>query len=114
MQEPLARGSDGTLPYDAATDSATHIGRRGRRVVFDVTRSDIRSARVGRMHGFGIGLCQVALGRRDGLVAVLPEAIGFDLGVWLVMHKDLKSTRRVRLMFDHLASQLQVYVASGA
>jgi len=29
-----------------------------------------------------------------------------------VMHKDLKSVRRVRLMFDHLATQLHAYVAS--
>jgi DNA-binding transcriptional LysR family regulator len=62
--------------------------------------------------GFGIGLCQVALARRDGLVAVLPDSVGFDLGVWLVTHKDLRSSRRVRLMFDHLAAQLQKYIAS--
>jgi DNA-binding transcriptional LysR family regulator len=61
--------------------------------------------------GFGVGVCQVPLGRRDGLVPVLPEAIGFDLGVWLVMHQDLKSSRRVRLLFDHLATHLRAYVA---
>jgi hypothetical protein len=34
--------------------------------------------------------------------------------MWLVMHKDLKSNRRVRLMFDHLADQLRAYAASEA
>lgn len=63
--------------------------------------------------GFGIGLCQVAIARRDGLVPVLPS-IGFDLGVWLVMHQDLKSSRRIRLLFDHLAAHLRAYVASQA
>jgi DNA-binding transcriptional LysR family regulator len=63
--------------------------------------------------GFGIGICQVALARRDGLVPVLPGAIDFSLGVWVVMHKDLKSSRRVRLMFDHLALHLQRYIASA-
>ena len=61
--------------------------------------------------GFGVGFCQVALGRRDGLVPVLP-AVGFELGVWLVVHKDLKSSRRVRLLFDHLAAHLRAYIAS--
>jgi DNA-binding transcriptional LysR family regulator len=64
--------------------------------------------------GFGIGICQVALARRDGLVPVLPGAIDFALGVWVVMHKDLKTSRRVRLMFDHLAVHLQRYIASAS
>jgi DNA-binding transcriptional LysR family regulator len=62
--------------------------------------------------GFGIGMCQFALGRRDGLVPVLPGVVGFQLGVWLAMHKDLKSTRRVRLLFDHLVVELQAYIAT--
>jgi DNA-binding transcriptional LysR family regulator len=62
--------------------------------------------------GFGVGICQVALARRDGLVAVLADSIGFDLGVWMVMHKDLRSSRRVRLLFDHLTVHLQAYIAS--
>jgi DNA-binding transcriptional LysR family regulator len=62
--------------------------------------------------GFGIGVCQDALGKRDKLVPILPGVLSFELGMWLVMHKDLKSSRRVRLMFDHLASSLRDYVAS--
>jgi DNA-binding transcriptional LysR family regulator len=61
--------------------------------------------------GFGIGFCQVGLGKRDGLTPVLRETIGFDLEVWLVMHKDVKTSRRVRLLFDHLAAHLRAYVA---
>ena len=62
--------------------------------------------------GFGVGLCQVALARRDGLTPILPGEVSFELGVWIVMHKDLKSSRRFRLMFDHLAVHLQSYIAS--
>jgi DNA-binding transcriptional LysR family regulator len=62
--------------------------------------------------GFGIGFCQTAIGRRDGLLPVLRDVIGFELGLWLVMHKDLKASRRVRLLFDHLARALAAYVAS--
>lgn len=62
--------------------------------------------------GFGVGVCQAALGKRDGLVAVLPGALSFELGVWLVMHEDLRATRRVRLMFEHLAAGLRGYIES--
>jgi DNA-binding transcriptional LysR family regulator len=62
--------------------------------------------------GFGIGFCQTAIGRRNGLLPVLRDVIRIDLGMWLVMHKDLKASRRVRLLFDHLARGLAAYVAS--
>jgi hypothetical protein len=44
------------------------------------------------------------------LIAVLPNALHYALEVWLVMHEDLKATRRVRLLFDHLAAGLTNYV----
>ena len=62
--------------------------------------------------GFGIGVCQLALARRDKLAPVLPGALDFKLETWIVMHEDLKSTRRMRLMFDHLADHLSAYIAS--
>lgn len=61
--------------------------------------------------GFGIGLCQRALGRRDGLVSLFADTIQLEMGVWLVMHRDLKSSRRIRLLFDHLALHLQSHIA---
>jgi len=64
--------------------------------------------------GFGVGFCQVALARRDGLTPILQGVLEVELGVWLVMHKDLKSSRRVRLMFEHLDVALGAYIASGA
>ncbi len=60
--------------------------------------------------GFGLGMCQVALAKRDRLVPVLQGSIGFELGAWVVMHQDLKSSRRMRLMFDHLVTYLEGYV----
>jgi hypothetical protein len=41
--------------------------------------------------------------RTSEFVQVLPNAIRCALGGWLVMHEDLKTTRRVRLLFDHFA-----------
>jgi DNA-binding transcriptional LysR family regulator len=65
--------------------------------------------------GVGIGGCQENIARRmPELVAVLPNAIPYALEVWLVMHEDLKATRRVRLLFDHLAAGLARYVKGRA
>ena len=62
--------------------------------------------------GFGIGMCQLGLAKRDKLVAILPGSIDLKLETWVVMHKDLKSSRRMRLMFDHLAESLRAYIAT--
>jgi DNA-binding transcriptional LysR family regulator len=65
--------------------------------------------------GVGIGGCQDNIARRTpALVAVLPNTIQYALEVWLVMHKDWKATRRVRLLFDHLAAGLTGYVKGRA
>jgi len=61
--------------------------------------------------GVGIGGCQENIARRSPeLVAVLPSAIQHALEIWLVMHRELRATRRVRLLFDHLAEGLTDYV----
>jgi DNA-binding transcriptional LysR family regulator len=65
--------------------------------------------------GVGIGGCQDNIARRTpDLVSVLPNAFRYALDVWLVMHEDLKATRRVRLLFDHLATGLTAYVKGRA
>lgn len=52
--------------------------------------------------GFGIGLCQTALAAREpSLLRVLHE-VTFALPLWIVMHEDLKSNARYRLVFDTL------------
>lgn len=61
--------------------------------------------------GFGIGFCQAGMAKRDGLTPLLGDELGFDLGVWLVMHKDTKASRRVRLLFEHLGAHLRAYLA---
>lgn len=57
--------------------------------------------------GFGIGVCQVPIAARSpDLVRVLPDAFSLDLGLWVVMHEDLKSSSRCRAVFDALAEGL--------
>jgi DNA-binding transcriptional LysR family regulator len=61
--------------------------------------------------GVGVGGCQDAIAKRTPeLIPVLPNAFQMALEVWLVMHRDLKSEPRVRLMFDWLAAGLTDYV----
>ena len=60
--------------------------------------------------GVGFGMCQYPLARRyPDLVSVLPGTIEFELDVWIAMHEDLKTSRRMRLMFDHLAEEMSAY-----
>ncbi|MEI9991069.1 MAG: LysR family transcriptional regulator [Rhizomicrobium sp.] len=64
--------------------------------------------------GFGIGVTQLGIGRRESnLVPLLPDALKFELEIWLAMHKDLRGTKRMRLLFDHLAESLAAYAATS-
>ena len=54
--------------------------------------------------GFGIGLCQVR--GEPGMVRVLADAVSLELGVWVVMHEDLRHSPRCRPVFDALVEGL--------
>jgi DNA-binding transcriptional LysR family regulator len=61
--------------------------------------------------GIGIGGCQHNIAKQmPELLPVLAKAIQFELEVWVAMHEDLKSTRRIRLLFDWIASGLVAYL----
>lgn len=74
-------------------------------------RSDSDLAQLAALRaGFGIGGCQHRIARRErDLVPVLPRAVRFRLDMWLALHEDLRASRRVRLLFDHLAEELGRY-----
>ena len=78
-------------------------------------RTDDEHAQLGALRaGFGIGGCQVGIAAREpDLVPVLADEIGFALDMWLVAHEELRASRRVRLLYDHLAAALAGYVAIG-
>ena len=62
--------------------------------------------------GFGVGFMQRGIARRDpDLVPLFADTIGFELEMWLVLHEDLRGSRRLRLMMDHLAAGLADHVA---
>ena len=64
--------------------------------------------------GFGIGVCQVGLVRREPeLVRVMAKSFSFNLEVWIVMHSDLRTSARCRVVADALANGLAAYCASA-
>lgn len=78
-------------------------------------RSDCEHAQLAAMRaGMGICACQKGIAQRDpDLVAVLPDAIRVPLDMWLVIHEDLRTNRRVRQVYDALVEQLAAYVGSA-
>lgn len=60
--------------------------------------------------GFGIGGCQVGLARRSPeRVRVMAKSFSFNLEVWIVMHSDLRTSARCRVVADALAKGLAAY-----
>ncbi|WP_244442484.1 LysR family transcriptional regulator [Azospirillum lipoferum] len=64
--------------------------------------------------GFGIGICQVPLARRNpDLVRLLAGRFELPMGVWIAMHEDLRSTPRCRAVFDGLAAGLVDHLSAN-
>jgi DNA-binding transcriptional LysR family regulator len=77
-------------------------------------RSDSDLAQLAALRaGFGVGVTQPTIARRYGLVRVMANVVVFRLGVWIVMHENLRASRRMRSMFDHLVDGMAAYVKEG-
>jgi len=58
-------------------------------------------------HGSGIGFMAADIGDAEPLVErVLPTFPAFETDTWLVAHRELKTSRRLRVVFDYLAAEL--------
>lgn len=58
-------------------------------------------------HGLGIGIMDGNLGDAEPRVRrVLPKLEPLMFPIWLVSHRELKTSRRVRVVFDLLAEEL--------
>jgi len=61
--------------------------------------------------GLGVGAVQVQLAKqKKDLVQVLSDQLTIPLPIWLVMHEDLRASKRVRLAFNFLITELQDYL----
>lgn len=58
-------------------------------------------------HGIGIGIMPEEYGDHDPkVVRILPRAKPFPVEVWLVAHRELRTSRRIRRVYDFLAAEL--------
>ena len=58
--------------------------------------------------GLGIGMMLREVAERTpGIVRLLPDLPGTPVPIWLVSHRELRTSRRVRLVFDTLAEELR-------
>jgi DNA-binding transcriptional LysR family regulator len=114
--EPLGIDTPGhaAVGFDRDDAPLRAIGDSDPRITRDLFsfRSDSDLAQLAAIRaGFGIGWIQHGIARRDpNLVHILDQAVNFTLEAWVVMHEDLKASRRMRLMFDHLVAGLSDYM----
>jgi DNA-binding transcriptional LysR family regulator len=63
--------------------------------------------------GLGIGFAQANLvAKTPGMVALLPSVVPPPLELWLTTHRELFTNRRIRAIYDGLASALLDYLGS--
>ena len=101
------------IGFDRDSSAARAVGASGAltREAFGFrTDSDLAQFTALRT-GVGVGVCQAPLARTvPELEPVLADRIGFQLEMWLAMHEDLRSSKRIRATFDHLVAELRQYV----
>ena len=108
--------SHALIGFDRATAFVRSLGKslQGLNRNSFALRSDNDLAQLALIRaGAGIGACQVALGRRDTLVRVLPSKFALQLETWVTMHEDLRNSPRCRVTFDALVEGLQQYLATA-
>ena len=98
----------------AGIEALQSMGMQLRREMFALrTDNDIAQLSAIRA-GFGIGICQTNLARRNpGLVRLFPEEMSFHLETWITMHEDLRGVRRMRLVFNQLVSAMTAYAKAS-
>lgn len=61
--------------------------------------------------GFGVGICQIGLARRDlNLVQLFPQQVSYKLDTWIAMHQDLRQTPVCKLAFAALVEGMNKYI----
>ena len=64
--------------------------------------------------GFGVGVVQDPIAKREpALARVLSGVFEAHLDVWVVMHEDLRTTRRMRIVFDALVGGMASHAAAN-
>jgi DNA-binding transcriptional LysR family regulator len=79
-----------------------------------VLRTDSDAAYLSAIRaGVGVGMCQLPLAAGTPPLRRLLPKIAYDLPMWVVTHEDLRASRRVAIVFEHLVMALGLYVRSA-
>lgn len=108
-QEPLDLLGHALIGYDRDRTIEEGFARMGVAVTPDhfVLRTDDQVAYAQVVaHGMGIGFMATFQARALGLVPVLPQLRIPPMPCWLAVHREVRSNKRVRRVFDFLAQQL--------
>jgi len=103
-----AVGFDSQPPYLRALAARLGVSRDDFAFRSDSDLAQLAAIRA----GFGVGFIQRGVARREPDLVPLGGPT-FSLDVWVVLHEDLRASRRMRLMFDHLVAGLTRYVAGS-
>jgi DNA-binding transcriptional LysR family regulator len=103
------------IGFDQETSYIRNMQKRGLPLTRDMFSlcTDNQLAQLAAIRaGYGIGMCQTALAKPDPeLRPVLPQAVTGELETWIVMHEDLRSSERCRIVFDALVAGVSRYIA---
>lgn len=113
LAELLAHDLIGFDRSDLIITTARSMGFELTRATF-TTRSDSQTALWELLKaGLGIGFAQRQLVvATPGMVAILPDIAFPPLEVWLTTHRELFTSRRIRAIYDALASAFGAYLAA--
>jgi len=113
-----ALGGHAVIGFDKESPSIQTLRAMGFRMTREEfafrTDSDLAQLALIRA-GAGVGVCQLGIARREkALVHVLAEDFSYALDLWVVMHEDLRTSQRMRLVYDHLAAELKAYATTSS
>ena len=106
-------GGHALIGFDRETPSIRTLRALGLRVSREdfAIRTDNDLAQLALIRaGIGIGVCQVGIARREpSLVRLLARDFSYVLDLWIVMHEALRTSHRMRLVQEHLATEFKAY-----
>lgn len=102
----------GFAPIDRLVQTLNSLGLTLERTNFKtVTDNGVAMGELVRQ-GLGIGVMPAEYATALGLERVLPQLAPLTVPLWLVTHRELLTSRRIRLVFDSLAETLSEPVTS--
>lgn len=109
-------GGHAAIGPDGDVDILRHLSQHGvtnPRESFSL-RTDNQLAQLALLKaGAGIGGTQISIAQKDkNLLQILKDEFCIPMEIWLVMHEDLKSIKRIRVLFDFLVRELKEWVSA--